>query len=324
MSNLDKTIFQAKSRIIADYIRDDIRKSNLLPGDRLGGVRKLAEKYSVGRQIVLSAFHMLAKDGILITEARKGTYVNPALEKGRYYRLGLFINLTNLIDCITLIDTIRKKAYSKGYQLIVGSNFEEDFTVDEWVARKRLDGVVVTGVLDDETVGFLRKTLVPFVIAGNYDIADDVSQATIDLPMIINKYLSPILKSLSIKKLATVAGTVEYRADRECLEGIRKAILNSNLDLREEFIQASDGDGFLEVARIMEDYSDKPDAFYFHESRLNGFIKYFSTRKEVPRPLLIVSNRIAGKVPADVTVSYPNLDRMLGNAAFKKIMDVIR
>ena len=324
MSNLDKTIFQAKSRVVADYIRDDIRKSNLLPGERLNGVRKLAEKYSVGRQVVLSAFQVLAKDDILVTEARKGTYVNPVLETGHYYRLGVFINLTNFVKSMRFIDTLQQKASRKGYQLIVGSNFEEDFTVDEWIGRKRLDGVIVTGVVDDETVKQLKTTFVPFVIAGNYDIAGDIPQTTIDLPAIINKHLTAVLKSSGIKTLATVAGTLEFRADRECLDGVRKAISNSNLKLREEFIQTSGGDGFLEVARIMEDFSDKPDAFYIHGAHLNGFIKYFSTKNAQSRPILIVNNRIDRKELADITISYPNFGRMLGCAAFEKIMHEIR
>ena len=320
MPQVDKSIYQAKSRIVAGYLRDEIRKGDLRPGDRLEGVRKLADKYSVGRQVVLSAFQILSKDDILVTKPKIGAYVNPALETGHYYRIGFFVNHVSILNSLGVVDSLHKRLSSKGYHLILGTNFEEDFFVDDWIRRKRLDCVVVTGVVDDATVERLRGSVTPFVVLGNYDIAETVPQVTIDLTGIIKKRLAPVLRSLNVRNLATVAGTLEYRADRECLQGVREAIVEAGLELREEFIQTSAGDGFIEVARIMERSGDAPDAFYFHGIHVSGFIKYFSGTSVDSRPKLIVNRKFIRKVPGEIPVSYPNFGRMLADAVFKRII----
>ncbi len=60
---------------IAEQLRDQIRRGQLRPGDQLPGHRELAASFSVSVGSVREAISMLVSEGLVVTQAGRGTYV---------------------------------------------------------------------------------------------------------------------------------------------------------------------------------------------------------------------------------------------------------
>ncbi|TWP27443.1 PLP-dependent aminotransferase family protein [Apibacter muscae] len=70
---------------IADAIISDIRSGRLKEGTVLPGTRKLAEDLKLNRNTIVEAYNVLLSEEWLVTQDRKGTFVNsklPILQKG--------------------------------------------------------------------------------------------------------------------------------------------------------------------------------------------------------------------------------------------------
>ena len=118
-----------KSQQIADFIRKEISCRRLLRGQRLESIRTLAEKFGVGRQVVLSAFEILVNEQLLIAEVGRGTFVNPVLPRiESIRRIGLLIQQYNL-DSVFNRNVLAKMASetSACFLLLFGHQFSCHF-----------------------------------------------------------------------------------------------------------------------------------------------------------------------------------------------------
>ena len=65
----------SKSSQVAKIIRQQILSGQLAPNTKLQSVRSLADKFSVGRQVILSALNILEQEKLVHTKARQGAFV---------------------------------------------------------------------------------------------------------------------------------------------------------------------------------------------------------------------------------------------------------
>ena len=156
----------AMSRDIAGRLHEAIRNSRLLPGERLGSVRHLADSFGVGRQVILSALGLLAEQGLIVTKAKQGCYVNPKLSPGVVKE-----NVKRFGFTSWRVGEPGVNAFSvRAYQAILRSAPEYNcevfwrseatpFNVGDWVADMRLDGMFITGLIDDALLAALEKSI---------------------------------------------------------------------------------------------------------------------------------------------------------------------
>src|SRR5699024_5528518 len=69
---MDNTLLFTK---IATDLEKEIEEGKFKPGDKLPSERKLAEKYSISRNVVRQALTILREKGLIVIKPGKGSYV---------------------------------------------------------------------------------------------------------------------------------------------------------------------------------------------------------------------------------------------------------
>lgn len=272
---------------VARNLSSDIQSGRLRPGQKLDSVRKLAERYGVGRQVVLSAFNILSKQNKVRTENGRGTFVSPDIQPGYYYRLGYFINQCNPINS-PMLHRFRHIALRDGWQAILGSNFEEKFELSDWLKKKKdLDGVIITGVVDEKILKGIEKNCLPYLIMGDYDIKPHHPQITSEFPDKIGLVIKDLVKRHKFESMAVVFGPDYIFSETRLSQAVRKAFEEIGWqDGQGQVIHAFD-DGYSEVCRIMR--CKPPQAIWFIGEHCVGW-RRFCQQHSGPRPFVIVNS----------------------------------
>jgi DNA-binding transcriptional regulator YhcF (GntR family) len=294
LNNKDFDIFQPKCQILARHLIEEIRAGVYKPGQKMASIRKVAEQYGLGRQVVLSAFDSLAKRNYIYTEIGRGSFVNSDLKQGKFYRLGFFVNRQNIANQGLLLNELCIAAQKNGYELILGNNFESESNFAEWLEKEhQLDGIIVTGVIDDGFLENVRKAHLPYVVIGNYDIAEFHHQVINDIQSKLINSLSPILNKLNVKSCSGVFSDSSFRADREIRKAFKTVLSKAGIDVHSELIPCTSDDGYR-LAALLHESSVKPELIYiYYDKHARGFQKYYSINNYKSRPKIIVSSLAA-------------------------------
>ncbi len=271
---------------LAKIIIRKIRNGSYSPGEKLKGMRELAKEYGVSFQVVISAMQQLSCQGFVIPEPKRGNFINPE-KQGRYYQLGIFINRYNPASQAHTISHLYREAQRCGYGLMQGSNYDENFSLGRWVARKKeIDGLIVIGVISDKDLEPLCKGNLPYLVMGNHDISEKHPQQIIPVTDMIYKNLYPHLIPFKGKRVAAIVGTKASRPDREVMDGIRKAIRKAGGALDEKLLLFAESGGLKEVTMLMEKLH--PDALYLHGLH-REYARYCSSHPQAKKPFLITN-----------------------------------
>lgn len=247
-----------QSTQLARYLVAEIQAGRFRPGAKLPSVRHLAERYAVGRQVVLSALTILCKQNLAFSSARRGFFVNPDLHGGFFHRLGLFVNLTNPARSGQFIAALSCAALSQGWQLILGSNFESSLTLPEWLAGKDdLDGILVTGYIDDPFLQPLLRQPLPYLVVGNYDIAPRHPQLS-HLHDRLHEVLPSCLEGC--RSAAAIIGPASHLDEQRLRHRLEILAARQSPPLPIRILHA-EGDGSLELERLRHD--GFPDLLFF-------------------------------------------------------------
>lgn len=287
-----------KCRIVSRHLIDEIKSGRYRPGDKLDSVITLSKRLGVGRRVVWAAFAILAKENFVVTERGSGTYVNPNLTPGKFYRLGLFVNRQNPMRMGPTIAAVYQKSYKTGYQTVLGANFEKEFELSDWLQNeKQLDGVLLAGIVDEQLLKYPFRNKIPYAVIGNYDISPEHPQGTTDIRGNARDAFLPILKQGKYKRLAVIANISELKANRDFTQGIIDAITESKLTVEKDLICYADADGYAEMVKLME--IQNPDAIYIHDDLVLGLKKYLD-RHDIPpgqRPYILTNSWGADILP---------------------------
>ena len=289
---MDKNIYRSQSMQLALQLIGEIRNGTYRAGEKMASIRQLAEKYQVGRQVALSAVTFLCKRNYLYTLHGSGTYVNPHHTRGLFYRLGWFSNEVNLGSggaywYALALHLLQKKDFN----LILGGNFEEDFTFDQWLKRKgNLDGVFLQGMVNEKMLASLKKHKLPYVVMGNYDISPEHPQVLFNINSVYERSLPELFRKKQWKELAILAADGSLRADRETVEVIRKIADAHNVDCSGELLMRTGGDGYAEIRQLLKKRT--PDALLIIGEHWVGMQKFRDRHPEMKLPEIIVPGHI--------------------------------
>lgn len=297
MKTTARNPYEPQSQGMARILIHKIHNGEYAPGDRLESIRSLAEHYGVGRQVISSAFSLMSKQNYVYTVHGSGTYVNPRLKVGLYYRLGYFNNQLNPgSGGITLYEA-HMYAARRHFTLIPGSNYEEDFTLAEWLMRKNdLDGVIITGIVNEELLKYPRLHKIPYVVVGNYDISADHPQVIYDVYRDYYDRMLELFREHRWKSFGVIGGSPDMRADREAMNGIRDAARDAGMDLAHGSFGTAWEDGYKEVVAALK---RKPEVLIFCGSHWLGLLKYCERHPDFRRPAVVVNKSQALEIPDD-------------------------
>ncbi len=142
---------------IADYFFSQIRDENLLPGDTLPPVRKLATKLGVNPNTVANAYSKLREAGVIITNGRQGSRVaeRPTTFDTTGHIAGNLFDLAqgnidpSLLCDLSIVETSKFEA-TTGYD--ISGNSPELLEVSRsWLSKQRISSEnlsVFSGALD--------------------------------------------------------------------------------------------------------------------------------------------------------------------------------
>lgn len=295
MKTVTRKPYEPQSLEMARVLIRKIRNGEYAPGERLESIRTLAERYGVGRQVICSAFSLMAKQNYIYTAHGSGTYVNAKLKVGLYYRLGWFTNQLNPGSSGATLREAFMYAARRHFTLIPGNNYEENFTLADWLMRKNdLDGVIVSGIVDDELLKYPKRHKIPYMVLGNYDISGDHPQATYDVYSDYYETMLALFREHRWQSFGVIGGSPDMRADREAMTGIRDAIHDAGTDPSRGSFETSWDDGFKEVAAALR---NNPEVLIFCGSHWLGLLKYCERYPDFRRPTVVINNSQNPEVP---------------------------
>ncbi|MDD5017417.1 MAG: LacI family DNA-binding transcriptional regulator [Eubacteriales bacterium] len=131
-------------------------------------------------------------------------------------------------------------AKEKGYRLLLDISDEDKKICDLYYERK-VDGFVLMGVKKSSgLIAEMVKNDIPFVLIGNY-IGDqmNVSQVDINDNMAIYNATNYLI-GLGHKKIGIITGSLEYASCSDRLQGYKRALLDAEIEIKDEYIQICD------------------------------------------------------------------------------------
>ncbi|MDF0726981.1 LacI family DNA-binding transcriptional regulator [Cytobacillus sp. S13-E01] len=139
-----------------------------------------------------------------------------------------------------VIRGISKGAHEKQYSLHMSTGETEDEIFDgliQMVQGRRVDGVVLLySRFDDEVVSYLQKRNFPFVVIGKpYKNIEEINHVDNDNYR-ASKEITEYLIGLGHERIAFVGGNLNFVVTIDRLLGYEKAIRNSGLTYRDEYI----------------------------------------------------------------------------------------
>lgn len=285
---------ESKKEFVPGYVRlgerliRDIHDGKYRPGGRLPAIRKLAEEYGAGRQLIYHALHFLATQNYVYTEPKKGVFVNPEMSAGRYYQIGLYLQDGNPLGEGEMFPGIMRAARDLNFRVAFGFSYNgrgESFS-DFLKSVPQLDGVLVTGEINNAFLRDVRASRLPYLVMGNYDILPCHPQVRVDIPALTEATLVPVFKPFRNKKIAALVGDASYQADLDIAEGIRRAIRAVNPNVAADQIRHCEADGYPEVVTLMRE--KRPDVLFIQGPVLcRGYQKLCRLHPELKAPYTI-------------------------------------
>ena len=306
----------------ARYLIGEIQSGRIRPGEKLNSVRNLSERFHIGRQIVLSAFTLLVKQNFVCSEARRGFFVNPEIQHGYFYRIGFFINRNNPAP-YGCLPHLYRAALRYGWQIIPGTNFEEDFELDDWLERKKdLDGVILSGTVDENLLKGVSSGLLPYVVLGNYDIDPRHPQVT-SKNRNITRLLVRELKRHHCRRIAVLCGPAYLHNERLCGTALQNFLMESGWGQEEVRVVYAHDDGYPEIDRIMREWA--PEALFFYGEHCLGWRRFLHRNPDIKPPLVIINSgwdEALTKEEYDVCLTRPEYEG-LEERAVRRLLELL-
>lgn len=294
---------------IADELRVSILNGELTAGTRMKSVRNIAEEYGVGRQIALSAFQILAEEGLIDCHAgRGGTQVREIPGIGKR---GLFVGL------VIVRDDLRNKFHdSLCRRLMMECSGRYDRvrvyeTADELQMEKiasENDCLLLTGDVTNRVVESVRRTGTKFVTIGNYLLDRASNCVRISFQHAMNRIFE--MDRTHRKSVGLVIGSVHLPVTRELVAAANEYSRKHRIrwDMGSVLCCTSDY-GLDEIRYIWGKRHNWPDRLIMTIHTYIGFAQYVQEEKipenELPELIVMVDDT------ANLPLPYPNLEPVI-------------
>jgi DNA-binding LacI/PurR family transcriptional regulator len=320
-----------KSQQIADFIRKEIRCRRLLPGQRLESIRTLAEKFGVGRQVVLSAFAILVNEQLLIAEVGRGTFVNPVLPRVKSIRrIGLLIQQYNLDSVFNrnVLAGVNDTAEELEIEL-VWTLTNKSQRIAEWCNLHRLEGLLITGSVDGQLIAEAENAGLPFIVVGNYDIGPEINSVETDFSGSMATLINAVVQKYHCETFGAILSSSSLTSNWQLVAGIKSGLNLIGKPFIEDFIVHSESEnGYEGFAFLMEQYSSYPDFVFVTEQAYPGVAKYIFEHHlaDTARPGIVTSISDTNTIlyPELITVALSGTGRQFGSAAVRELIKIIK
>ena len=98
---------QPRYMVVVDWVKEELGKGNLNPGDRLSSEHELSDKFSLSRQTIRHAISVLEKEGYVSRIQGSGTYISNNNITDKVNRKNIAI-ITTYVDAYIFPQTIQR------------------------------------------------------------------------------------------------------------------------------------------------------------------------------------------------------------------------
>ena len=241
---------------LAKILSDKIRRGFYSPGQKLEGVRKIAEEYGVGRRVADSALDLLVLQGLLRVEPRKGFFVDEKIRPKCNYRLGIYV--FGMSPCVNgcMLQTLCHEASLHKYDLIYGSDYNGGDDLRKWLKKTpELDGLLLAGYISENNLKCLAKYKKPYLLIGKHDVNEKHPSEDNNCEETITKSLIKAFAPFSDKKIGAIVGDSDSASDKAVMRCIRKAIEETGGTIYEKCLVHADGYGLARTRELIEKQS---------------------------------------------------------------------
>ena len=320
-----------KSQQIADFIRKEISCRRLLRGQRLESIRTLAEKFGVGRQVVLSAFEILVNEQLLIAEVGRGTFVNPVLPRiESIRRIGLLIQQYNLDSVFNrnVLAGVNDTAEELEIELIWTLSNKSQ-RIAEWCNLHRLEGLLITGSVDSQLIAEAENAGLPFIVVGNYDIGPEINSVETDFSGSMATLINAVVQKYHCETFGAILSSSSLNSNWQLVAGIKSGLNRIGKPFIENFIVHSESEnGYEGFAFLMEQCSSYPDFLFVTEQAYRGVAKYIFEHHlaSTARPGIVTSISDPNTIlyPELITVALSGTGRQFGSAGVLELIKIIK
>ncbi len=228
-----------------------ITSGELNSGDPIIAERKLAEIYNIGYMTARRAIDDLVEDGLLYRKPRKGTFVAEVAKSGfNPDSKVIAIVMSDLKNNFSsqLLESVERKARQNGFHLII-CNSELDVTQESSHLIQMRDSGVAGIILNpcfppvnrEIAVSILKKNI-PIVTVDKTFADLDIDSVTCDNFEGAYRAVSYLI-SLGYRRIAHITSHHSLSgisSIRTRLEGYKKALLDHDLPVRDEYISELD------------------------------------------------------------------------------------
>lgn len=143
---------QPRYMVVVDWVKSELLKGNLNPGNRLNSEHELAEKFSLSRQTIRHAIAVLEKEGYVTRVQGSGTYISDNNITDKVNRKNIAV-ITTYVDAYIFPQTIQ---HIERVLSDAGYTVQISFTTNR-ISREKtiLEGIVekddIAGVIAEPT-----------------------------------------------------------------------------------------------------------------------------------------------------------------------------
>ena len=320
-----------KSQQVADLIREQIKSGKIKSGQRLESVRTLAEKFSVGRQVVLSAFDILTAEGLVFSHVGRGTFVSgktTGVVSSKNYRIGFFINRSRVETFYNrnLFLGASEKAGEAGVTMFLAP--DDEFELGLWVKKKELDGLLVSGRVDPELVETLKQLNIAFVIIGNYYLPPGLNVIETGDDNTVSEIMNLAWNRFKFKSLGAILGAADLRSSKELATALKTGVKEYPVECKmRNFIYSESEEGYGEAQKMFAGNA-APDALFITGQAFPGVARYLfekSNDKNFRRPVIItaMSDKYNIMYPELIDAVIYGSAREMGNSGIEEMVRLL-
>lgn len=269
-----------------------INKGIYVEGEKLPSMRSLAQSYGVGLQVIQLAIAGLENLGYVQAKPKSGIYITNSNPQSQSRRIGIFLNNFTITNYALLIHRLSREMKRYNYELLVGSNFGENFGFEDWVKGKNLDGIFFEGIVDEELMQSTVKLNIPYLVLGNYDIDPKHPQLLINVFKYYYDFFKDFLPRFKGKRIAYLFGEEISRADREKRAAVSQVITEIN-GFADESILIHCDDGYEQMRDIIQ--NNRADVICVAGCTILGCLKYLNLHEKPSKSPYICIESGVGK-----------------------------
>jgi LacI family transcriptional regulator len=160
-----------------------------------------------------------------------------------------------------VLEGIEAELAINNYNLILHLQAEEKTELPKFLREKRVDGILLVGVLDQVFVERVKTTQIPSVLVDPKIFVEDLNQVLID-----NEHgafqATQYLISHGHTRIGFISGDLDRMSFRQRFKGYRKALTHNKIDYDDQIVQSGGLEkGYDHAAKLLK-LKDRPTAIF--------------------------------------------------------------